>query len=292
MSNSLFCFGFGYSAQSLSKRLVTMGWNVTGTTRSLEKANRQHTGVNLFPFNASTPLSAEGIKELKEATAILISIPPNDDGDMVLDQYRDIIANNKNLEWVGYLSTTGVYGDHKGDWVDEKTPPKPNEPRSIRRLKAEKDWLSLFTKNKVPVHIFRLAGIYGPNRTPMLRIQQGNGDIVIKPGQYFNRIHVEDIVRVLKKSLDYPSAGEIFNVCDDEPTAQADVMHFAYRLLGYVEPQEIYFEDASLSEMARSFYMSNKRVKNNKIKEKLKVNLEYPTYRKGLTSLRYPGGFV
>ena len=291
MSHTLFCFGFGYSAQFLSRRLTTMGWNIIGTTRNLEERSKAHPSATLYSFVQKQKLSDEAVEHLKSATALLISIPPNGE-DNILKNYAEIIAKNKNLKWVGYLSTTGVYGDHKGAWVDEETSPKPKEARNKNRLKAEQAWFDLFKKHKTPVHVFRLAGIYGPNRTPMLRIQKGNGDIVVKKGQYFNRIHVEDIARILKKSIDYPTPGEIFNVCDDEPTPQADVMHFAYRLLGRIEPKEIPFEEASLSAMARSFYNSNKRVKNNKIKKKLNIDLEYPTYRKGLTALRYPSGFV
>lgn len=292
MSNTLFCFGFGYSAQYLSKRLVTMGWNIVGTTQKLNKDGHDHSGVTLYPFSDKIDLSEEALHALRSATAILISIPPNETGDTVLERYHDIISQNKDLKWIGYLSTTGVYGDYNGEWVDERTSPKPAGPRSKNRLNAEKIWLDFFKKTQAPIHIFRLAGIYGPGRTPMLRIQNGKGDVIVKKGHYSNRIHVEDIARVLKKSLNYPSPGEIFNVCDNEPAAHCDVMHFAYRLLSYVEPQPINFEDADLSDDARSFYMTNKRVKNNKIKEILKIKLKHPTYRKGLTALRYPGGFV
>lgn len=292
MSNTLFCFGFGYSAQYLARRLATTGWNIVGTRRTAETIKQTLVKANLYAFNSQEALTGEAIEYLSSAQAILISIPPRDDGDLVFNKYADLIVKNKNLKWLGYLSTTGVYGDYDGQWVDEKTSPKPKTKIAENRLKAEAQWLDLFKKHKTPVHIFRLAGIYGPGRTPMLRIQKGQGDIVIKPGHFFNRIHVEDITAVLKKSLTYPSPGEIYNICDDEPAPQADVMHFAYRLLGRISPKEIHFEEANLSEMARGFYLSNKRVKNNKIKEKLQITLKYPTYRKGLTALRYPGGFV
>ncbi len=292
MSNTLFCFGFGYSAQFLARRLVTMGWNICGTSRDIKNKKSIPIGVTLFDFSEKKLLNEEALKELETAEAVLISIPPGDEVDLVFEHYSDIICKNKNLKWVGYLSTTGVYGNCNGNWVDETTPPKPKEEREEKRFNAEKKWLSLFEQYQTPIHIFRLAGIYGPLRNPMVRIQNGNGQIITKRGHFFNRIHVEDITQILKKSLDYPSPGEIFNLSDDEPAPQADVMYFAYRLLGDIAPAPVDFEEADLSEMARSFYSSNKRVKNDKVKKQLDIDLKYPNYRKGLTTLRYPNGFV
>ncbi len=292
MSRTLFCFGFGYCAKFLSQHMLTMGWQINGTTRNKDKIAQNKSSVTLHELSENVLLSDQALEALKSAEAILISIPPNGHTDLVLENYIDIIRNNKKLQWVGYLSTTGVYGDHNGQWVDEETPPKPNTQRSKNRLAAEENWLAQFKQYDLPVHIFRLGGIYGPYRNAMLRIQKGKGDIILKKGQFFNRIHIDDIVSILYRSINYPSMGEIFNLCDDEPSSQADLMHFAYRMLGYIAPRSIPFEEATMSDMARSFYLSNKRVKNDKVKKMLNIDFKYPTYRKGLTALRYPSGFV
>ena len=254
---------------------MAQGWHVSGTGRKQ--------GDFLLDF--ANPLDDTGITELKQATHVLVSIPPEEEGmDPVLRFHGADLASSPNLQWVGYLSTTGVYGDSGGEWVDETTPPNPTQSRSIRRLQAETLWQEWGKAAGIPVDIFRLAGIYGPGRNVLEQIRAGTAQRVDKPGQYFSRIHVEDIARVLLAAMEKP-AGEIYNLCDDEPAPSHEVVAYGCWLLGVSPPPLVPFEEAQLSEMAKSFYAGNRRVRNGKIKEKLGVSLLYPTYREGLAQL-------
>jgi len=219
---------------------------------------------------------------LDGVTHILSSIAPTADGDPVLAWLRDKIAAARDLEWVGYLSTTVVYGDHDGGWVDETTPITPAENRGKWRAQAETDWQSI---NGLPLHIFRLAGIYGPGRGPFAKLMTGKARLIIKPGQVFSRIHVDDIAQVLAASIAQPNPGAIYNVCDDVPVPPQDVLSYAAELLGLPMPPEVPFEEAAMTPMARSFYSENKRVRNTLIKEELGVKLRYPNYRIGLQAV-------
>ena len=185
------------------------------------------------------------------------------------------------LSWVGYLSTTAVYGHHNGDWVDEDTPLAPTTARGAARVRAEVDWAAL----GVPLHIFRLAGIYGPGRGPFEKVRDGTARRILKPGQVFSRVHVEDIAAVLQASLFQPNPGRIYNVCDDDPASPEDVLALAASLLGLPEPPMVPYDDAEMTPLARSFYAENKRVRNRRIKDELGVRLLYPTYREGLAGL-------
>ena len=216
-----------------------------------------------------------------EVSHILTSISPGQDGDPVLAAHGPDIEAAKYLEWVGYLSTTGVYGDHQGDWVDEETPLVPSTERGIARVEAEAAWTAL----GVPLHIFRLAGIYGPGRGPFAKVRSGKARRIIKEGQVFSRTHVEDIAQVLEASMDRPDPGRAYNVCDDDPAPPQDVIAYAAELLGLPVPDAIPFEDAQLSPMAQSFYAESKRVRNDRIKDELGVRLIYPDYRAGLRAL-------
>ena len=225
------------------------------------------------------PLSAE---EFADITHILISIPPDEDGDIVLKTYTQNIIDAPLLKWVGYLSTTGVYGDHNGEWVDEDTPPTPKSQRSKNRLLAENQWLDLFKQHGVSVNIFRLAGIYGPGRSSFDRMDKQRID---KPGHYFSRIHVEDIAQVLQKSMFNKDRGELYCLADDEPCESRKVIEYACDLKGLPYPPLVKFEDAQLSEMAQDFYRENKRVSNHKIKNKLGIKLKHTSYKDGLKSI-------
>ena len=211
-------------------------------------------------------------------------MPPDEAGDPVLDCYAKAIAG-LGTEWIGYLSTTGVYGDRAGGWVDEASDLRPAGERGRRRVAAERGWLDLWEQSGRPAHLFRLAGIYGPGRGPFEQVRAGTAKQVIKPGQVFSRIHVHDIVQVLEASMARPNPGAIYNVCDDDPAPPQDVIAEASRLLGLAPPPEIPFETAALSPMARSFYEESKRVSNRRIKEELGVRLRYPSYREGLAAL-------
>jgi nucleoside-diphosphate-sugar epimerase len=194
-----------------------------------------------------------------------------------------------HLRWIGYLSTVGVYGDHKGAWVDETTVPRPSDGRSRYRLEAENGWLALGAARGIPTQVFRLAGIYGPGRNQLVQLAQGTARRIVKPGQVFNRIHVDDIAQVVAASLARPRAGAIYNVADDEPSPPQDVVTFAAALCGLVPPPEIPYDVADLTPMSRSFYSENKRVRNRLLSAELGVALRYPTYREGLTALRAAG---
>ncbi|MBX3506553.1 MAG: SDR family oxidoreductase [Parvibaculum sp.] len=282
----LFCFGCGYSALVFAARFRALGGRVAGTCRTAEKASRlREAGIEPFIFGDGAPLEDAGTA-LAGTTHLLISAPPGERGDPVLAAHgmelRDIACR---IEWAGYLSTTGVYGDRQGGWVDENTAIDPAVSRSDRRARAEADWLALAAETGLPLHIFRLAGIYGPGRNQLQSILDGTAKRIVKQGQIFSRIHVEDIANVLEASIARPNPGSIYNVCDDEPAPAPDVVAYAAELLGRAPPPEIPFEQAELSPMGRSFYMSSRRVSNRRIHEELGVKLSYPTYREGLKSL-------
>jgi nucleoside-diphosphate-sugar epimerase len=276
--NSLFCFGLGYCARALAERLRARGWTVTGTRRDGAGGTIAFDGERDLPGDA-----------LDGVTHVLVSAPPDGRGDPVLRRCRDeMVSRARQFAWVGYLSTTGVYGDHGGGWVDEETPRAPLSERAIRRAEAEDDWLALARDHSVPVQVFRLAGIYGPGRNQLAAVANGTAKRVIKPNQVFSRIHVDDIAGVLEASMARPNPGRVYNVADDEPAPPQDVVAFAAELLGRPAPPEVPFEEAELSPMGRSFYAESKRVDNRRIKEELGYALVYPTYREGLTALHRP----
>jgi nucleoside-diphosphate-sugar epimerase len=264
---TLLSIGHGYSAQELGRRLVARGWRVIGTARS----RRKEPGVEMRVWPGDDLRD-----DVAVATHILTSVAPGPDGDPVLPELGEAIAESRAI-WVGYLSTTGVYGDRGGSWVDENSPLTPATGRGRARVAAEADWQAL----GVPLHIFRLAGIYGPGRGPFEKVKTGRARRIIKAGQVFSRIHVEDIAQVLETSMTSPAPG-VYNVADDEPAPPQDVIAHAAGLLGAPLPPEVPFETADLSPMARSFYAESKRVRNDKIKSVLGVTLRYPTYREGL----------
>lgn len=278
----LFCFGLGFSAGVLARRLRDRGFAIAGTCRNPEKAaSLAAQGFDMHLFGEGHPL-ADPSAALAGTTHLLLSVPPGEAGDPVfLAHGREIAALAPALEWVGYLSTTGVYGDRGGDQVTEVSPLTPSTERGRRRLAAEEAWGSLH----LPLHIFRLAGIYGPGRNQLRGILDGSAKRIVKPGQIFSRIHVDDIAGVLEASIARPRPGAAYNVCDDEPAPPQDVVAYAAKLLGREPPPEIDFDKAELSPMARSFYAESKRVSNRLLHEELGVRLRYPTYREGLSAL-------
>lgn len=280
MTGTLLSVGHGYSARALARLLLPRGWRVIATTRSAEKADAMRDeGVEACVWPGAD-LSAL----LAEATHVLSSVPPQAEGDPVLAAAGDAIADAGHLEWVGYLSTTGVYGDHSGDWVDEETPVAPSTDRGARRASAEAAWRAAVTR--APLHIFRLAGIYGPGRSALDRVAAGTARRIVKPGQVFSRVHVDDIAQVLAASMARPEpAGRIYNVCDDLPAPPEDVIAYAAQLLGVPVPPAEDFAGADLSPMARSFYAESKRVRNDRIRSELGVALLNPDYRAGLSAL-------
>lgn len=280
MVANLLCFGLGYTARVLARRLAAEGWMVSGTCRSTDKASGAGFPVNVF--DRDRPLPGEA---LDGVTHLLVSIPPDAAGDPVLAVHGENIAGIKDLRWLGYLSTTGVYGDRGGGWVDESAELSPSGERGRRRVAAEAGWLELWRRRGVPVHIFRLAAIYGPGRSPFEALRAGTAKRIDKPGQVFSRIHVEDLARVLAASISRPRPGAVYNICDDEPAAPEAVVAHAAALLGVPPPPLVPFEAAELSPMARSFYDDNKRVSNRLIKNELGVKLRYPDFRAGLAAI-------
>ena len=282
---TLLSLGHGYTAQALARLLLPQGWRIIGTTRSPAKAEvLRATGIEplIWP---GTPLAPA----LAEATHLLTSIAPEEDGDPVLAAHRGEIAAS-HLTWAGYLSTTGVYGDHAGGWVDEDCVLAPATRRGKARVLAEGEWQALAAASGLPLHIFRLAGIYGPGRGPFAKVRDGTARRIIKPGQVFSRIHVDDIAQVLAASIARPAPGTAYNVCDDEPAPPEDVIAHAATLLGLPMPPALRYDEAEMTAMARSFYAESKRVRNDRIKRDLGVQLLYPGYREGLAALLAAGG--
>ena len=279
----LFCFGYGYTADFLGRKLQSQGdWTLAGTTRTMPKRQAlRENGIDAYIFDTYRPLHDPALM-MKNTTHLLISTPTDQDGDMVYRIHENDIARMPNLQWVGYLSTLGVYGDRDGAVVDENTELRPSSIRGSRRVRAEGDWLSMFRDYGLPVHIFRLAGIYGPGRSAIDSVKAGISRRILKPGHAFSRIHVEDVVETIISSFDKPHPGEIYNVVDDEAAPSHEVIAYACRLLGKDPPPLVPFDEANLSPMTLSFYSENKRVKNDKIKRDLGIALKYPNYRVGL----------
>ena len=261
----------------MSRELAPQGWRIIGTTRDdAQVAAIRDSGTEPLIWPGSDP-------DLDGVTHLLISIAPKADGDPVLAALHDqISARAGQFQWVGYLSTTAVYGDHQGGWVDETTPPAPTAERGRWRVLAEEQWAAI---PGLPLHIFRLAGIYGPGRGPFSKLKRGGLRRIIKPGQVFSRIHVDDIAQVLAASMRHPNPVAIYNVCDDEPVPPQDVIGYAAELQGLPLPPAVPFDEADMTPMARSFYNENKRVRNDRIKSELNVTLRYPNYRVGLEAL-------
>lgn len=278
MDNHLLSFGHGYTAQALSRALP--GWRITGTTR--DAANF----AAIEASGASPTLWPGGEVPVETATHLLISTAPGAEGCPVANTLMDrIAAHAPHLKWVGYLSTTGVYGDHQGGWVDEETPLTPSTKRGEMRVKAEAEWQALAAATGLPLHIFRLAGIYGPGRGPFAKVRAGTARRIVKPGQVFSRIHVADIAQTLAASIARPHPGAIYNLCDDDPAPPEDVIALAAELLGLpLSPAED-FATADMTPMARSFYAESKRVRNDRIKRELGINLLFPDYKSGLAAL-------
>lgn len=258
---------------------MPQGWRIIGTTRSTEKAAKlAETGIEPLIFPGEDVAEA-----MAQASHLLISAGPTADGDPVLNAAGDLIRDQASrFEWVGYLSTTGVYGDHQGGWVDEDTPLTPATRRGQWRKEAEAAWAAI---PGLPLHIFRLAGIYGPGRGPFAKVRAGTARRIIKEGQVFSRTHVDDIAQIVAASIAMPSPGRAYNVCDDDPAPPQEVIAHAAELLGLPVPPAIPFETAEMTPMARSFYAESKRVRNDRIKTELGVKLKYPSYHEGLAAL-------
>ncbi len=282
-ARKMLIFGYGYSAAAFARRLMRGGWEVAGTTRDPDKLKTMRAaGIEPLLWPLEAPEAA-----LDAATDLLVSAGPNEDeGDPVLAALEPAIARRAGrYGWVGYLSTTGVYGDRGGGWVDETSVRRPATKRGQLRAAAEDAWLALWLTRGLPVHIFRLAGIYGPGRGPFAKVRAGTAQRIVKQGQVFSRIHVDDIAATLMASLARPNPGNAYNVCDDDPAPPEAVIEEAARLLKAPVPDAVPYEMAEMTPMARSFYAESKRVSNARMKTELGVALAYPDYRSGLRAL-------
>lgn len=278
MEKTLLIFGFGYTARALAVSLLADGWTIYGTTRHVNDMENLRT-LGLEPILWPGGEFSEAFAKCRH---ILISAAPDADGDPVLREFSDQIARLSRLLWVGYLSTTGVYGDHQGGWVDENSALTPATERGKLRVEAESAWQKM---TEIPLHIFRLAGIYGPDRGPFTKVKNGTARRIIKENQVFSRTHVDDIVQVLRASINRPKAGAVYNVCDDDPAPPQDVIKYAADLLNLPLPPKQDYESARMTPMARSFYAESKKVRNDRIKADLGIVLKYPNYREGLLAL-------
>ncbi|MEI6204019.1 MAG: SDR family oxidoreductase [Enhydrobacter sp.] len=289
MTGRLFIFGLGYSGLEIARLARAAGWTVAGTVTTADKAARLRAdGIDARRFDGSAPLAAE---DIASATHILCSIAPGTTGDPALKQCADLMGHAR---WLGYLSTTGVYGDTGGAWVDETATPRPTQPRSIERLATERAWRKLGERTGAAVDIFRLPGIYGPGRSAVDQVKAGTARRIDKPGQVFSRIHIEDIAATVVAAMSTPHAGAIYNVVDDLPASSGDLIAYACELLGKPVPPAVPWAEIepTMSAMARSFYSENRRVRNDRIKRELGVALRYPTYREGLKAIAMLEGGV
>jgi nucleoside-diphosphate-sugar epimerase len=276
----LFCFGMGYCANVLARQLSQDGWKISGTSQS------KSLDTTIQTFSGDAPMETAS-DTLEGVTHILISIPPNTNHDPTLAWHKEDIIKLKSLRWVGYLSTTGVYGNTNGAMVDETAPTCPTSQRSQNRLNAEAQWLNLYNTHDLPIHVFRLPGIYGPGRSALDQVAAGRTQRIDKPGHKFSRIHVLDIANTVMQSIANLNPGRIYNVCDNEATSPADVTAYACKLLGVpvLTPIPYVVAAKSMSPMALSFWQDNRRVDNTRIKSELGVQLNYPTYRDGLKDI-------
>src|ERR1700732_5266027 len=282
---NLFAFGLGYCARHFIARSGSSFDAVAGTVRAPAKAEAlasETLGTFVFVPEHEDAAIAERVAS---ADVILVSVPPGVSADPVLARFGHRIANLRREQTIVYLSTTGVYGDARGEWVDETTTPAPSSERSLARLQVEKSWAAIGKESDKKVYILRLAGIYGPGRNVLLNLKAGTAKRVVKRGQVFNRIHVEDIARAIDAALAHRGPGDVFNVSDDAPAPPQDVITYAAMLMGIEPPPVQDIVTADLSSMARSFYAENKRASNRKLKDELGVNLAFPTYRVGLEAL-------
>ena len=287
-AKKLFCFGFGYTCDGLADALRREGedWQICGTTRDNEKRRfLRHQNIHSFLFDHDHPLE-DAAHFLRGVTHILLSSPPGDDGDPVFLTHAADLLKIPTLEWVGYLSSTSVYGDRNGGWADEDAKLRPSNQRGSRRARAEGQWTSLLKGTSFPLHIFRLAGIYGPGRSALDSVRAGIARRIDKPGHAFSRIHVQDIVAALLASMSAPkheqATAKIYNLADDLAAPSQEVIKYACEMLGIEPPPLLPYEETDMAPITRSFYADNKRIRNDRMKNDLGISLKYPTYKEGL----------
>ena len=276
----LLIYGYGYTASYLAETLNTENYLIIGSSREEKKFNSDNKKVK---FINNSLVNNCLLKD--DITHILVSVPPNDLGDIFIQNYRDIITKNKNIEWIGYLSATNVYGDHNGELVSESSQTKPKTKKGINRLVAEKQWLELISKFNLPIKIFRLAGIYGPNRNIKERLIKGLVKNIFKEGQFFSRIHVEDIANILNLSMNNITKNKIYNLADDFSCNLNVIIEYLCEKNSLIKPSQIDFDDMSLDYKKESFFLENKRVDNSLVKKDLLKNFKYPSFKEGYENL-------
>ena len=283
---NIFCFGFGQVAKNFIKKLSIEQYNINLSATSRNKSSKKiFNGINYnsYLFNSEN-FDQNLVVKLKEADHILVSIPPENQEDLVVKNFSKFLESSK-LKWITYLSATSIYGDHNGEWVNENSKTNPISNNGIARLKAEKAWVSLEKKNKIPVQIFRLSGIYSNEKNILIRLKSGEVKLINKKNHYFSRIHVDDISNILFKSLSKFKSGEIYNLSDDKPSTSEDVTLFGAKMLN-IENIEKIEVDQIKSEMLKNFYNESKKVSNEKMKSYFNYNLKFPSYIEGLNYIR------
>ena len=276
----LLIYGYGYTASYLAETLNIENYLIIGSSREEKKFNSDNKKVK---FIHNSQVNNCLLKD--DITHILVSVPPNDLGDIFIQNYREIITKNKNIEWIGYLSATNVYGDHNGKLVSESSQTKPKTKKGINRLVAEKQWLELISKFNLPIKIFRLAGIYGPNRNIKERLIKGLVKNIFKEGQFFSRIHVEDVANILSLSMNNITKNKIYNLADDFSCNLNVIIEYLCEKNSLIKPAQIDFDDMSLDYKKESFFLENKRVDNSLVKKDLLKNFKYPSFKEGYKNL-------
>ena len=283
---NIFCFGFGQVAKNFIDKLILENYNITlsSTTRN-ETKKEIFNGIDYknFQFN-SEKYDKNILSKLREADHILVSIPPKEGEDIVIKSFSKFLESSK-VKWITYLSATSVYGNHKGDWVNENSETKPTSPNGLARLKAENSWLTLKMRKNLPVQIFRLSGIYSNERNILVRLKLGTARLINKKNHFFSRIHVEDIASILFVSLSKFKSGEIYNIADDKPSSSEEIMLHGAKMLNIKNLKKIEVKEIE-SEMLKNFYKDSKRVSNKKMKNYFGYNFKFPTYIEGLDYIR------
>ena len=283
---NIFCFGFGQVAKNFIKKLISEKYNITLTTTSRNKSSKENfNGINYnsYLFN-NDKFDNSLLVKLKEADHILVSIPPEKQEDIVVKNFSKFIENSK-IKWITYLSATSVYGDHKGGWVNENSETRPTSSNGIARLKAENLWLSLKISKNLPIQIFRLSGIYSNEKNILERLKLGTAKLINKSDHFFSRIHVEDIVNILFKSLSKFKSGEIYNLADDKPSSSEEITLYGAKILNIKNLEKIEVDELE-NEMLKTFYKDSKKVSNKKTKKYFSYNFKFPTYIEGLDYIR------
>ena len=276
----IFIYGYGYTSQHLCKLLISN--KIIATSRNCEMKKSINDNIELIAPSETNLI----IKEYSDKiTHLLISVPPSDDGDLFLNNFNKDLQSLKNLKWVGYLSATSVYGDHKGEFVNENSELLTKSTRGINRKLAEDQWIDISNKYNLPLHIFRIAGIYGPQRSIIDRMSSGNFINVIKDNHFFSRIYIDDLVNIINASMNKPNPISIYNVADDLPSSLNDVVRYISEKTGIIIDREVQYSELSEDEKRESFFTENKKIKNKTIKNELGIILKYPTYIEGYNKI-------